>query len=96
MGATRPHERRPPTPITVQASGGSFRDDVIVMVPDSGANVDAVERALIAFALERTRGNRTHAARFLGLSRRALLYRMHKHGLVERAADDRSGSEDES
>ena len=52
------------------------------MVPESGVDVDAVERALIAFALKRTEGNRTHAARFLGLSRSALIYRMHKHGLV--------------
>jgi len=52
------------------------------MVPESGVDVDAVERALIAFALKKTEGNRTHAARFLGLSRSALIYRMHKHGLV--------------
>ena len=60
---------------------------LVVDVPDSGADVDAVERALIAFALERTDGNRTRAARFLGLSRSALIYRMHKHGLAGEADD---------
>jgi two-component system NtrC family response regulator len=52
------------------------------MVPDSGLSIDDVERAAIAFALERTRGNRTQAARFLSLSRSALLYRMRKHGIL--------------
>jgi len=55
---------------------------MVVAVPDAGADIEAVERALIAFALERTNGNRTHAARFLGLSRSALIYRMQKHQLV--------------
>ena len=58
---------------------------VAIVIPDSGADVEAVERALIAFALETREGNRTRAARFLGLSRSALIYRMHKHGLVRDA-----------
>jgi DNA-binding NtrC family response regulator len=53
-----------------------------VAVPTSGVPLDAFERALIAFALRSSEGNRTRAARFLGLSRSALIYRMHKHGLV--------------
>lgn len=82
MKGTRSRELRRPTLITVRPSNDSLRDDLIVMVPESGVDVDAVERALIAFALKKTGGNRTHAARFLGLSRSALIYRMHKHGLV--------------
>jgi two-component system NtrC family response regulator len=53
-----------------------------VAVPASGIDLQAVERALIVFALASSGGNRTRAARFLGLSRSALLYRMHKHGLA--------------
>lgn len=53
-----------------------------VAVPTSGVPLDALERALIVFALRSSEGNRTRAARFLGLSRSALIYRMHKHGLV--------------
>jgi two-component system response regulator AtoC len=34
------------------------------------------ERGLIRRALERVRGNRTQAARLLGISRRALLYKL--------------------
>lgn len=54
----------------------------MVAVPASGVALEAVERALIVFALASSDGNRTRAARFLGLSRSALIYRMHKHGLA--------------
>ena len=70
------------TPITVRLADQASDNTVAVVIPDSGADVEAVERALIAFALKTTEGNRTRAARFLGLSRSALIYRMHKHGLV--------------
>jgi DNA-binding NtrC family response regulator len=56
--------------------------DALVAVPTAGIDLEALERALIAFALETTGGNRSHAARFLGLTRSALLYRMHKHHLA--------------
>lgn len=53
-----------------------------VQVPATGIDLVAVERALIEFALDVHAGNRTRAARFLGLSRSALLYRLHKYHLV--------------
>ena len=40
-----------------------------------------LEKSLIQRALERTRGNRTHAARLLELSHRALLYKIRAYGL---------------
>jgi len=43
--------------------------------------VEAVERRLIASALEREGGNRTRAARRLGLSRQGLLNKMERFGL---------------
>ena len=60
-------------------------DDIgaaIVSVPASGIDLEAVERALIVFALDATGGNRTHAAKLLRLTRSALLYRMQKYGLT--------------
>ena len=42
---------------------------------------EALERALIAQALERTAGNRTRAAQLLELSHRALLYKIREYGL---------------
>ncbi len=67
--------------VAVTAAEGPQRQAVIA-VPPSGVDLEAVERALIRFALEQAGGNRTHAARFLGLTRSALLYRMHKYGFV--------------
>jgi two-component system response regulator PilR (NtrC family) len=43
--------------------------------------LDAVERDAILRALERTRHNRTAAARLLGISFRALRYRMQRLGI---------------
>jgi len=40
-----------------------------------------MERDLIRRPLERTRGNRTRAARLLELSHRALLYKIRQYGL---------------
>lgn len=53
----------------------------VVAVPAAGVSLDAVERALIVFALDVTGGNRTRSARLLRLTRSALLYRMQKFGL---------------
>ncbi|HEY9450797.1 MAG TPA: sigma-54 dependent transcriptional regulator [Gemmatimonadaceae bacterium] len=44
---------------------------------------EELERRLIRRALERTRGNRTRAARLLDLSHRALLYKIRDYGLGE-------------
>jgi len=35
-------------------------------------------------ALQKCNWNQSQAARYLGLSRKTLIYRMHKHNLVER------------
>jgi transcriptional regulator with PAS, ATPase and Fis domain len=43
--------------------------------------LDAVERSNIVAALEAENGNRTRAAERLGISRRALIYKLHKHGI---------------
>jgi len=45
------------------------------------ARIDELERQSLVEALRATNGNRTHAARHLGISRRALLYKLKKHGL---------------
>jgi DNA-binding NtrC family response regulator len=52
-----------------------------VRLPPEGMTREELERQLIRQALDRNGGNRTHAARMLGLSRQTLLYRMKKYGL---------------
>ena len=51
-------------------------------LPDAGISLEAIERDLICRALEKFGGNQTHAARYLDISRRTLIYRMEKHGLA--------------
>ena len=43
--------------------------------------VEDVERSLIEQSLERTQGNKTEAARLLGITFRSLRYRLKKYGL---------------
>jgi DNA-binding NtrC family response regulator len=62
------------------ADVGSSRT-ALMAVTQAGVDLDALERALIRFALEAHDGNQTRAAAFLGLSRSALIYRMQKHGI---------------
>ena len=50
-------------------------------LPDSGVILDDLEADLIRQALEKTQGNRSHAARLLGLTRDTLLYRIKKYAI---------------
>ncbi len=45
----------------------------------------ALEIEMIQRALDATDGNRTHAARELGISHRALLYKLKEYGLGDRS-----------
>ena len=51
------------------------------VLPAEGVSLEELEKAFIIQALERTRGNKSQAARLLGLTRRTLYSRMEKHGL---------------
>ena len=55
---------------------------LLVDLPEEGISLEAIERDLIRRTLERFEGNQTHAARYLDISRRTLIYRMEKHGLA--------------
>jgi DNA-binding NtrC family response regulator len=55
--------------------------DVAVSLPPQGLSLADVERSLLEQALERSRYNKSRAARLLGLSRAKLRYRLKKHGL---------------
>ena len=50
-------------------------------LPKDGINMESLEFDLINQALEYADGNKSHAARLLGLSRDAFLYRLKKHGI---------------
>ena len=55
---------------------GAFR------LPAEGVKLESVEEQLIRQAMERSEGNRSRAARLLGISRHTLLYRLRKHALA--------------
>jgi len=57
-----------------------------VRLPAEGLAWDAMEESLLRQALERSSGNRAAAARLLGLSYKAFLYRLEKYGLGDEAA----------
>jgi two-component system response regulator PilR (NtrC family) len=69
----------------------------LLTLPPEGVNLDELlseaERRLLLAALERTGGNRTAAAKLLGITFRSLRYRLSKHGL---GSDDDPPSEAES
>ncbi len=57
-------------------------------LPEGGISLEAVERELITQALARFDGNQTHAARYLDISRRTLIYRIEKYGLLQEDGAD--------
>jgi DNA-binding NtrC family response regulator len=63
-------ELLPSEPVAITPSKGRLRE-----------HVDGVERDAIIKALADSNHNQTHAARRLGISRRALIYKMEKYGL---------------
>ncbi|MBI1799896.1 MAG: sigma-54-dependent Fis family transcriptional regulator [Candidatus Eisenbacteria bacterium] len=65
----------------------------VPVIPAEGLSLETLERELIVQALERTRGNKSQAARLLGLTRRTLYSRMERHGLRKPGEGDEVGDE---
>lgn len=55
---------------------------IVLRFPEQGISLQQLEKELIAKALGASGGNQTKAAKLLGISRSALLYRLQKHGLM--------------
>ncbi len=51
-------------------------------LPDEGISLEDVEKEILVQALEKHQWNQTRAARYLDISRKTLIYRMEKFGLV--------------
>ena len=70
-------------------------DMLNVELPPQGISLEAIEKELILRALEKFKWNQTHAAKYLDISRKALMYRMEKHGIQrpDTAAPDEEESE---
>lgn len=68
-------------PAVITGEGSCSAPPPVLSLPSGGVSLDVLERDLILAALDRTHGNRTHAAKLLDLTRDTLLYRMKKHAL---------------
>jgi DNA-binding NtrC family response regulator len=56
-------------------------DTLNLDLPPQGLSLEAIEKELLIRALQKFRWNQTHAAKYLDISRKALIYRMDKHGI---------------
>ncbi|HXJ93025.1 MAG TPA: sigma-54 dependent transcriptional regulator [Terriglobia bacterium] len=56
-------------------------ESVEIDLPSQGISLDGIEKELILKALEKCHWNQTHAARYLDISRKTLIYRMERHGI---------------
>jgi DNA-binding NtrC family response regulator len=52
-------------------------------LPDEGIDLEEVEKEILLQALQKHHWNQTHAARYLNVSRKTLIYRMEKFGIIE-------------
>jgi two-component system NtrC family response regulator len=64
-------------------------------LPDEGISLEEVEKEILVQALEKHQGNQTRAARYLNISRKTLIYRMEKFGLIERGSTEQDAARDE-
>jgi two-component system NtrC family response regulator len=56
-------------------------DTLQLNLPPQGISLEAIEKELIERALNKFNWNQTHTAKYLDISRKALMYRMDKHGI---------------
>ena len=56
--------------------------NISLKLPDEGINLEEVKKEILLQALEKHHWHQTRAARYLNLSRKALIYRMDKYGFV--------------
>ena len=61
-------------------------------LPDEGIDLEQVEREILSLALQKYAGNQTRAAQYLNISRKTLIYRMEKFGLISPAIEETDAS----
>ncbi|MCL6543933.1 MAG: sigma-54 dependent transcriptional regulator [Bryobacteraceae bacterium] len=74
-----------PSDIKLEASPRAVKSSAVPFLPE-GYTLEEYEQALIREALRRADGNKSQAARLLGLTRNALRYRLSQMGLEDRGA----------
>ena len=59
-----------------------------LQLPDSGISFDQVQRDILLAALEKNHWNQSKTARYVGLTRNTLIYRMRKFGLTKESTPE--------
>ncbi|MBI5442716.1 MAG: sigma-54-dependent Fis family transcriptional regulator [Deltaproteobacteria bacterium] len=68
-------------PLEIRSRGSTRSDERPFKLPESGLSLEELKRDLIRQAVERAAGNKTQAARLLGISYEALRYQLTKYGI---------------
>jgi two-component system NtrC family response regulator len=79
----------------VRPLAGRVAPGWIPAIPPEGLSLERLEKELILKALEQAEGNKSQAARLLGLTRRTLYSRMEKHGLRKPGEGEDAGGDEE-
>ncbi len=69
-------------PETIRAPRSREAAALPVSLPEAGLSLEEVEKELILRALQKHDWNQSRAARYLGITRHTLLYRIEKHNIV--------------
>jgi len=83
-------------PETIRAPRAKEVSSLPVSLPEAGLSLEGVEKELIVRALQKHDWNQSRAARYLGITRHTLLYRMDKHGIARPAGRGGHGEEREA
>jgi two-component system NtrC family response regulator len=67
-----------------------------VSLPEAGLSLEEVEKELILRALQKHEWNQSRAARYLGITRHTLLYRMEKYGIARPGSRGGQAEEDKA
>ncbi|HXZ44671.1 MAG TPA: sigma 54-interacting transcriptional regulator, partial [archaeon] len=69
-------------PETIRAPKAKEAANLAMSLPEAGLSLEEVEKELILRALQKHDWNQSRAARYLGITRHTLLYRIEKHNIV--------------
>ena len=83
-------------PETIRAPRSREATSLPVSLPETGLSLEKVEKDLILRALQKHDWNQSRAARYLGITRHTLLYRMDKHGIERPGGRGGHGEEREA
>ena len=86
---------RPGGAVPIAADGADIADtgaDIPVGEPGRLPTLEEVERAVILRTLQRCGGNKSEAARVLGITRKTLHARLNRYGAEDAGADTETGA----